>query len=593
MTVKITSDRRRNAYLDATALSQDMLDETFLGGENQIEAVGVLTKTVGETTYTLRFATFPKYVGDNYYEGRATFPQVQRTLGELQAPTLQFSQFEVVLDNQDGFYNAYLPEGADYFSPIGARLVISIGLRDVASSYITVFDGFVPEQDGFEVDRQTITIRATDKFNDLNRRSPLPFVTEDDFPDAPTDVLGKIIPFVLGDWEAGFDVADDAGTISVNDGMANVNVKTARAGNFYGGVVGYFVGGGFFVFSIGTYTPDAITACYIRRGENLMQVDFNATPQNTAGYWSVEVTALQVDPSGTTAYQYQTGDVAVIAVKVPYDTGKYSNAIEIAEQMLFTLAGKSSGDLDTAAWDALKAKSTPAPSDMTTLKARKWIGEEKDSVLDLVLSSLEEVRVEMWVNLAGLITLSTLHPEDFPAPAAAAARIDALEIDEETLKVSADERTFFNQANLNYAFTPVTKRTMLATSQFKNQTSIDKSGKRVIKTIDAPSLYVEADAVNQLKEFLRFYSTGLMFVKATVSWIHLRRDLAEFVAFNYDTGSVSYSEAPMMTRELSIDLLTAAVTFRLLSLANFSYAGYSPANASRFLSGADASITMA
>lgn len=658
-------DRRRNVYESATTLNQTMLDETFRGGENQIESIATLTKSISKTftvtiaspgvvtsvghglsdtdaivltttgalptgltaggtyyvrdktadtyrlaatsggtaintsgsqsgthtwtrTYTLRFADRPKYVGNNFYEGRATFPTVMRTIGDPQAPSIQFSQFEVVLGNMDGFYNAYLDGGDSYFSFIGARLVVQVGLRDVSGSFISVFDGFVPENDGFEMGRETITIRATDRFNDLNRRSPLPYVNTTDFPSAPADVVGKIIPLVLGDWEAGFNVTS-TGTIDIDDGVSAVAVRTFSPSGFYGGVVGYYVGGGYFVFSIGTYTPDTIAACYVKRGDKLLECNFNATPQNTAGYWSAQVTSLEAVDTSNVTYVYQNGDVAVISVKVPYAVGEYSNIIDIAKELLFTLADREAADLNEDSWDDLAAKSTPAQSDFTTLKGRAWIGDEKESVLGIVLGVLEQVRVEMFIDGDGLIKVQALHPEDFPAPAAA-TRIDQAEVNEDKIQLKADDKTFFNRAWLNYGFTPVTGKTELSTVQKENATSISKSGKTVAKVIDTPNLYVEADAEYQLIEFLRFYSAGISFISIEVAWTKLLLDLGDFVSFNYDIGGLEYSEKPMMIRDLGINLSTGAVQFKLLSLANFPYSGYSPANSARMLSSSSQTI---
>lgn len=661
-------DRRRAAYEQATTLSQAMLDETFRGGNNQIETIGTLVKintaavtidivtstltsaghglangnivflfTTGAlptglsslTDYyvvtattdtfqlaatsggaaiglsggqsgthtwtrniTLRFADRPKFVGDDFYEGRAEFPDVKRTIGDPQSPSIQFSQIEVGLANMDGFYNTYLEGGDDYFSPIGARLTVMIGLRDVMGSFQTIFDGFVPEEDGFDVQREKITVRATDRFNELNKPSPLPSINSTDFPSAPQDTLGKIIPLVLGDWEAGFNITDDTGTVDIQDGGLTKVVRTASPVGFYGGTIGYYVGGGFFVFSIGTYTPDTIAACYVKRGDTVFMVNFTPTPDNTAGYWSVEVTSHKVSGGGTATYIYQSGDVAVISVKVPYAVAKYSNVIEIAQELLYTLGGRVSGDLEPTSWAALAAKSTPAQSAFTSIKGRIWVGETSESVLSIVLGLLEEVRVEMFIDSAGLIKVTTLHPEDFVAPASA-TRIDQTEVDELTAQTKADDKTFFNQAYLNYAFTPITGKTGLATGQLANEQSVRLSGKRVIKVIDCGSLYVDTDAVNQLTEFVRFYSMGIIFLEVGLCWVHLLRDLGEFVAFNYDVGSLSLSESPAIVRDIKVDPDTGAVNVRLLMLTNFPYTGYAPSNAAKMLSSASQAITSA
>lgn len=595
-------DRRRTAYEDATSLSQAMLDETFRGGENQIEFIGTLTKTVDGTPYTWRFADRPKFVGDNFYEGRARFPKVKRTIGELQAPSIQFSQIEIELANMDGFYNEYLAGGASYFPLIGAQVTLQVGLRDESGSFLTVFDGFVPEEDGFAIGLESITIRATDRFNSLNRANPLPVINDTDFPSAPDDSLGKIIPMVIGDWEAGYNYTANAGKVTASDGATptpnSAEVLVDAPNSFYGGTIGYYVGGGYFVFSIGSaggtsITPDTIAKVHIKRGDTMFQCDFNATPQNPGGvgYWCALVNGLINAADGTTfPYVYQNGDLAIIAVKVPYAVGKYSNPIEIAELILTGLGGASALDFDTSSWTALKTKATPVQSDMTSIKARVWIGEEKDSVLGVALGLLEQVRVEAFVNLAGDIALVALHPEDWETPSSF-TRLDQVELDEDKTKVTADERTFFNQASLNYAFTPVTKKTERGTKQRKNQTSIDRSGKTVAKVIDVPWLYEETDAVNQLDEFLRFYSMGIHYVDVEAAWVHLRRDLGEFVQLNYEVGGLEYDAAPTIIRDVSVIPETGAVQLRLLSLANFPYAEYVPANAARFLSSASQSIT--
>lgn len=660
-------DRRKNAYELATTLSQSMLDETFLGGENQIEAIGILTKslfatftvtsaspavftsvnhglsnadpivltttgslytglTAGGTVYvinaatntfrvsatvggsaintsgsqsgvhtwtrtwTLRFADRPKYVGNNYYEGRASFPQVKRTIGELQSPKLQFSQFEVVLANMDGFYNAYLPSGASYFPFIGARLQIQIGLRDVSGSFITVFDGYVPEDGGCTTQRETITIRANDRFNSLNVKVNLPSINSTDFPSAPTDVLGKVIPFVLGDWSVGYSITAAASVLSVDDGFgAQVDVVVDSPDSFYGGIIGYYVGGGAFVFSIGSYTPDNATAVHIKRGDALIQCNYTAAPANTAGYWSMGVSSLVKSGGGTAPYTYQSGDIAVIKIKVPYTGTSYSNIIQLAEEILVTLGGLSTGDLDSTSWTALKAKSTPAAVDFTTLKGRLWVGDNNKNILEIVLGLLEQVRVEMFVNRSGLIALKALHPDEFTAQASL-DRIEQVEINEESVQIKVDELTFFNQALINYAFTPVTNKTMLTTRQKLNQNSIDKSGKTVIKGIDCPWLYIESDVLYQLVEFLRIYSTGLNFIDLEVCWVHLLRELGSFLGLSYSIGSIDYTNAPMQIRDFGINLANGSVVLKLLSLANFAYTGYSPSNSSRFLSSSSASI---
>lgn len=542
-------------------------------------------------TITIRFSDRAKYVGDRYYDGRAKFPDIKRTIGELVAPSIQFSEMEVELNNVDGFYNQYLAGGVQYFSFVGARLQILVGLRDVEATYFSMFDGFVPDEDGFSVERETITIRARDKADALNRATGLPTINDIDFPSAPQESYGKIIPMALGDWEAGYSVDADKGIVTVSSGGTQYDIITDAPSNFYGGIIGYPVGGGFFVFSIGSYTPDAINFCHIKRGTSLIRVAFNSVAQNAAGYWAVEITNYMKFGGGTLSYSFQDGDVASIGVKIPYAVGKYSNPIELAEQVLFTLGDVVSGDLDSTSWSALKTKSSPAQSDMTSVKQRIWIGEDSDKILEYTLQLLEQVRVELYWDNSQKIALRSMHPEDFPSQGS--FRVEQIYMDEESIKVQSDQRNFFNKALGNYAYTPLLKKTQLQTPTRKNQTSINKTGKSVLKAIDLPSIYVANDAQLQLDEFLRLYSTGHEYVTVKTAWPTLLRDLGEIVMFNYIVGSINYDNRPMKIRDITFSPAEASIVFKLLSFANFPYTGNVPTNYEQMLSSSSQLITNA
>lgn len=938
------SDRRRESYLSATDLTQAELDETARGGENQIEAICVITKTVGETTYTLRVADRPKFVGDYFYQGRAKFPAAVRTLAALQSPSVQYSEMEIELANADGFYNQYLVGGANYFSFIGARLEVKIGLRDIAASFKTVFDGIVPDQDGFSAGVSALVIRARDKFASLSVAVPLPVINETDYPSAPNENLGKMIPLVLGDWTAGFNVNEGTGVEVVTVSDVQHNVLTASPSNFYGGVPGYYVGGGHFVFSIGTFTPEAVQACYIKRGDKILQCNFNATPANAAGYWTVQVTNLKTDAPGTCAYEYQQGDVAMVSVKVPYRNGTdvYSNPVALAETILdeladanlgtngtstsgaapstdisagsayklvasvdggvpvtvrLTLAGLdtgakiaaaleaqinaslavagqdqrvwaeftssvyvltsqtkgttsavvitsagsndvaaalklgagnggteaagTAGDFDLDSWNHHRlrfaaapgsANSDPSPwtadlrfngnltdeaghtfsapngsgqtnskskygsgsyqgngqmlanganylqatsndfivgtgdftvelwywitayvgcgilfniasgidlleqedgkirlydytvsnygpdttyhaptgewihlalvrkngvirvfangtklyeysndhnftsniirlgsdghfgnyapngyidgwkfsagnalywADFTPptsegfdggggdpgipapVKLRAWIGHpeptarapkglvvaasSQESVLSKAFNLLEHVQLELFVNASQKVALTGVVFADLPAPSSC-PRVDQWQVCDSGLDVKYDDRTYFNAAFANYGYTPILEKTQVQTVGRKNQGSIDKVGRRIAKVVDVGLVYDNADAVAILDDLIRLYSAGLEYVTARLTWPHLLRDLGSFVSFNYAYGGTSFAEKPMQVRTKEVDLATGATKFTLLSFANFSYTGYNPSNASRFLSGAAATI---
>lgn len=580
----MANDRRVKAYTTATLLNQEMLEETFRGGETDINTVAILTKTTGGTTYTLRFSDRSKYVGGDFYYGRAKFPDIKRTVGELVTPTIQFSEMSIQINNVDGFYNRYLSGGVDYFSFIGARLEIKVGLRESSTTYFTIFDGIVPDQDGFSLDRESITIRARDKADSLNKETGLPVINITDFPSAPQESLGKVIPFALGDWSIGYTVNASTGSISISYGGNQYNVITDSPNNFYGGLIGYPVGGSFFVFSIGSYTPQTILNCHIKRGNSFIQVNFVNTPQNAAGYWVVQIQSLNVVGGGIVPYVFQDGDIVAISVLIPYALipTRYSNPILLAKEILKTLGNVTDGDLDATSWTTLSTKSTPAQSALSTIAARVWIGESADKILEIVLGLLEQVRVELYWNLSQKIALRSLHPEDFKNQGS--TRIEQIYIDEESLSVTSDQRNFFNKALGNFAFTPVIGKTQLQTKTRKNQNSIDKSGKEVMKIIDYPSLYVDTDVVNQIDEFIKFYSTSTEYVEAKIAWTAILKDLTEIVMFNYKIGSIYFDNRPMKIRDITFTPNNACLIFKLLSFANFPYTGNAPSNAGKMLS---------
>ena len=579
----MTDDRRVKAYTEATELTQNVLDETFLGGETEICTVATLTK--GDVV--LRFSDRAKYVGNDYYEGRAKFPEIVRTIGELISPSIQFSEMEVKLNNVDGFYNSYLSGGANYISFIGARIEIKIGLRDLSATYFTLFDGTVPDEDGFAFDRESITLRARDKANELNKATGLPFINSADFPSAPQESLGKIIPFVLGDWVTGYNLTRDIGSVSISSGSLQYNVIQDGPDNFYGGIIGYPVGEGYFVFCVGggletSYTPETIQDCHIKRGASFLRVKFNNVPKNLAGFWGIQVLNYEIFGGEQIPYIFQDGDTAAISVKIPYAVGKYSNPILLAKEVLKTLGDVVDGDLDTASWLYLSTKSSPPQSDMTSIKARIWIGEEKDKVLEVVLGMLEQIRVEMYWDRNQKIALGDLHPEDFHEQGS--YRIEQIHLDEQSLKLSSDQRNFFNRAMSNYSYSPVVGKNSMQTGYRRNANSVNKSGKTISKAIDIPMLYVEADVIHQLDEFIRFYSTSQEYIEANISWTALLKDLSEIVMLNYRIGSLQFNNKPMKIRTITFIPSNGCLRFKLLSLANFPYTGYAPDNAAKMLS---------
>jgi hypothetical protein len=574
-------DIRRAYYQTSTSVDQATLDACLAGGENQLEFVVEISLPDGSF---LRLSDRPKYVGSRFYEGRIQVPKVARKISELFSASITFSEIEVEVSNVDGRFNDLLVGGANYTPFFGQTVELKIGLRDLEVSFRSVFLGTVHYEGSVERGSRTFTLRARDQFEKLNGPIPLPKINTTDFPSAPAESQGKSIPLVLGDWEAGFDFTSIA-PVDVGSGVL-VKAKTP-ATTFKGGLVGYNVGGGYFVFSIGNYTPDSITDVLVKRGDAFLEASFLASPQNTAGYWSACVTSLKVDGGGTTPYVFQQNDVACIKTKVPYEPGGYTNIISQAKACLFTLCAVGPSMIDATSWNALEGKTSPSSGNIVAIKARVWIGDDSKATdrtaLSTVITILKHVRADVFIDKNRRVKLLSLALEDNPQPASA-AEVAQFHIQETSLKPETDKRSFFNAAASNYAFSPIFGATTLEGNLRTNNNSVTKSGKLIAKEIDFPWLYEDADVQNQVDEYVRFFSAGLEYVRASLTWNHVIRDLGDFVRVTFNVGCVAFSDAPMVVRELSVNPETGGVDVLLLSFANLPYPSYQPPYQARMLS---------
>jgi hypothetical protein len=576
-----TDDIRRAYYQNATTVDQATLDACLAAGENQLEFI--VEVSLPDGTF-LRLSDRPKYVGSYFYQGRIAVPKVTRKISELFSPSLVFSEIEIEVSNVDGIYNHLLVGGASYTPFFGQSIELKIGLRDLSASFISVFRGFIHYEGSVERGSKTFTLRARDQFEQLNKPLPLPKITATDFPSAPAESLGKTIPLVLGDWEDGFQF-DSVAPVEIGTGIT-VLAKTA-ATTFKGGLVGYNVGGGYFVFSVGNYTPDTITDVLVKRGDSFLEANFSSSPVATAGYWSAQVTSLKLSGGGTTPYVFQQGDLACIKVKVPYEVGGYSNIVSIAKECLFVLCGVSASDLDATSWNYLEGKSSPASGNITAIKARVWIGDDSKAsertALSTVITLLKHVRVDLFIDRNRRIKLLSLALEDNPQPTAA-ADVSQFHVLEQSFRPEADKRSFFNSAAANYSYSPIFGTTTLKGALRTNFTSVSKSGKQIAKEIDFPWLYEESDVQAQVDEYVRFFSAGLEYVRASLTWNHVIRDLGEFVRVTFSVGCVAFDAVPMVIRELAVNPETGGVDVVLLSFANLPYPNYQPPYQDRMLS---------
>lgn len=192
----------RKPYATATVLDQPFLDECAQNLVCQLEATVDIEAPDGSF---IRASDRNKYVGDVFYEALLNFPTITRTIGDWLSTQLEFSEVRLELSNADGRFNKFCPGGASYGSWIGGQVTVRIGLRDVSSSYFTIFRGKVSQSAGFARTTAAIQITARDSFDKIAVSFPTIAFTRNDYPKIEEDTLGQFIPVIYGDWTTAYN----------------------------------------------------------------------------------------------------------------------------------------------------------------------------------------------------------------------------------------------------------------------------------------------------------------------------------------------------------------------------------------------------
>lgn len=560
--MSITSnDIRVKLYDESTSITQDFLDKTFSYGETKLQAVCEITNG----SNIIKVSSIPKYVGDSFYEGRAALPVIKKTLGSFLNPTFQFEDTSISVSNVDGSLNKYFIGGSSYNTFIGSQIIFKLGISDISSSYIEVFKGEIKNQNGVDQNKDIIQFNAQNILTNYNRTLDLPQITSSTFPSAPADVIGKKIPVVIGDWTVGCNVVL-TGSYKVNVSGTDYDAETYTTNNFYGGIIGYYIGNGYFIFATGNYTPSTISNAWLKRGDKLLAVNFNSTAQVVGGYYTCLITTIKKSGGGTISYSYEQGDELVISVSI----GSDDNAVSQAKKLMTDILSLSS-TLFGSTWNTLSSKSTPSQSAITSIKSRVWFGDDSTSLLEYINSMLIQVRLKLFVDKNGLFQLFSLHFEDWPSTSSI-RKIDKFQVIEQSLKINLDEQNFICGANANYSFTPVANSTMLKTILKTNTTSKTAiGGTNILKTIDFPNLYVQSDVDNQITEIVRLFSFPLEYLTISTAWTGLLDDIGDFINIDIQLNGINYSNVPCVILEKSVNLQTFQIDYKLLSLNGFSY----------------------
>lgn len=155
---------------------------------------------------TFRISDKNLYVQDidglpRFYEARIEkAPVINVTSGEWLSPSFEIGDVKLVINNRDGFFNDYLPQGKNYLQWTGSKVSIKVGFGEKYSNYHEVFSGKVASKQGVTGTATTINLKIYDRAAD--DEIPIPASTFDrtNYPDTDLGNIGKVVPIVYGDW---------------------------------------------------------------------------------------------------------------------------------------------------------------------------------------------------------------------------------------------------------------------------------------------------------------------------------------------------------------------------------------------------------
>jgi len=551
----------RRLYLTSNVLDQALLDWCDDNLECRLEMI-VDIETPDPGVY-IRASDRNKYVGNIFYEALVTFPVINRTVGEWLAPTIQFSNLEIVLSNADGRFSKYLSGGASYDSFIGKTVEVKLGLAEQDPTYSRIFKGKITDIGGVSRNSFSITLIAHDLYDELSVTFPTDSFTKNDFPFIDDSVAGKLVPVIYGDWTTALDPDQACIPAYVVNGL-DPDVQGGARDDLQ------------FVISINGLVSFDTSNVYLFKSD----VFYLVTPADVysvgAGNTTFRIkqnSGIWADDNGTpVAYLYTAGDVFFVRVQGK-DLGAYDdNIVSQAKDLLLSYGGIISGDFD-ANWDTFRDKAGPAQSAIATIKSRIWLNEPQ-TLITYVLSLLEQVRLEAFVDRNLKIKLNSLHFEDWVS--APTYEIKNWDVVQGSMIPKIDDKNLFNRVRGDYDYHPNRNQNTRLTPLQRNQGSIIQIGKAISKQIVFPNLYIESTVIYQAVEILRLSSALFETVTCNLTWRSMLQDIGEFILVDVEIGSLVISSVPMMIRNIGYDPTGLKIPVTLWNFQLVPYPGYTP-----------------
>jgi hypothetical protein len=141
-----------------------------------------------------------------FYEARvAKGPSINVTSGEWLSPSFEIGDLKLEINNRDGFFNDYLPQGVNYLQWTGSKVSIKVGFGESYSNYYEVFTGKVASKQGVTGTAETIILKIYDRAADDEIPIPASVFDRTNYPNTDPSNMGKVLPIIYGDWsiEAG------------------------------------------------------------------------------------------------------------------------------------------------------------------------------------------------------------------------------------------------------------------------------------------------------------------------------------------------------------------------------------------------------
>ena len=565
----------RRPWETATVLDQALLDQSQDSLSQGLDMIVDVYAVDG----VKRWSDGAKYVDSVFYENRVEFPTIERTIGEFLSGELIFSGLEITVGNTDKLYSNILPGGNAYDGWINRRVEVKIGLLELGSSYVTLFDGFVTDIGGFSRDVSTFTLTCRNKFDSVNVSIPNQVLLDTDFPDIEDEFIGLAVPVIYGDWTTDLRIekinglnaqvaAVPAFPVNGLDPLVNASLDPVDpgAGNTPLRLV-------FSSTPIKTLDTATVT---LSRGDLFYLFapgDIAIVPLTNNTVFDITQKNLFIDGS---PWIYESGDTFFVkCVGVELSGGTYdSNIVEQSRDLLERFGGLISSDF-TAEWDYFRDKNAPPQSAIANIPARVWF-QDTSKLIDLVAALLEQVRLEPYINRLNKWALNSLHFDEFEA--APAFVVKNWDVGKGSFAFQIDERNNFNRATADFDFNPAIGESRFSTPIFRNDLAITQAGKQISKKIVFPNLYKIDDVQDQLIEMIRLVSGYSEFATVKLTSRAFLKDISDFVQLSIDIGSVEFSStgSPIvgMIRDLSYDPTTMGINAKIWLFQMLNFPGY-------------------